>query len=159
MIRKILFFSILLFGGINLQAQKKDNKLKIEQQIQDNDKKLALFYKKAMADSIAEMYSPNCYYIRDFSERLDNKDDVKKKLSTEFKAGLKVLDFSLAPDDHKIYGDVVLEVGILTMKYVDPKTKSTLTEKYNYSILWKESSDKKFRIRSEMWGLISNPCK
>jgi ketosteroid isomerase-like protein len=155
----ILIFIVLLSGIVNLHAQKKEEKVKIEQQIQANDKKLALFYKKAMVDSIAEMYSPNCYFIRDFSGRIDTREEVKKKLNLDFKEGFKVIDFSLVPDDYKIFGDVVLEVGILTMKFIDPKTKATLTENYNITILWKESSDKKFRIRSEMWGRIANPCK
>jgi hypothetical protein len=159
MVRKILFFAVFFLGAFNIHAQKKDNKLKIEQQVQANDKKLALFYKKAMVDSIAEMYTTNCFYIRDFTERLSTNDDVKKKLSSDFKAGLKVIDFLLAADEHKIYGDVVLEVGILTIKFIDPITKATLTDKYNYTILWKESSDKKFRIRSETWSYIENPCK
>jgi ketosteroid isomerase-like protein len=157
--RIFLIFFAFLFGSMGLFAQKKDNKLKLEQLIQDNDKKLALFYKNAKVDSIAEMYTPNCYYIRDFAERINTKEDVKKKLNSDFKAGFKVLDFSAVPDDYKIYGDVVLEVGILTMKFIDPKSKATLTEKYNYTILWKESSDKKYRIRSETWGYIANPCK
>jgi ketosteroid isomerase-like protein len=159
MYKVILLLTALLFCSTSIHAQKKDNKLKLEQEIQSNHKRLETFYKKAMVDSLVNMYTPKCYYIRDFKDRLDSQDDVKRKISADYKAGLKVLDFSMTPDDYKVYGDIVLEVGVLAMKFIDPKSKATLNENYNYTIIWKANSDGGYRIRSEMWGYTSNPCK
>lgn len=156
---KILILLLCLIGSLSAYSQKKDNKLKIEQALQTNHKKMEDFYKNAMTDSLVEMYTPKCYFIRDFSERLDNQSDIKKKLNSDFKNGFKVLSLIFTPDDYKIYGDIVVDVGVITIKFVEPKIKDTITEDYNYTIVWKSSRGYQYRIRSEMWGYVKNPCK
>lgn len=157
--KKIIAYSIIFCCCIGLFAQKGDGISKEEKKVKANSKKLEVFYEKAMIDSILSLYSNNCYYAHEYMTRLENKDALKKKLKSDFKAGYKIIDLSFSPDDLKTYDDVVLEIGSLTIKYVDKISKATLTKKYNYNILWKESSDKKFRIRSEIWSPIENPCK
>jgi ketosteroid isomerase-like protein len=65
----------------------------------------------------------------------------------------------LTSEDIKIYNDMVLEVGVMTIKYNNPSTSANTTEKLNYSILWKKSSDGKYRIRSEIRSPMNYPCK
>jgi ketosteroid isomerase-like protein len=155
----VLVFTALLFCNIGLHAQKKDNKLRLEKELQDDHKRLETFYKKAMVDSLAAMYTPKCYFIRDFSERIDSQDDVKRKFNSDYRAGFKVLNLTYTPDDYKVYGDIVLEVGVLNIKYIDPKSKATLNEDYNYTMIWKAMTGGGYRIRSEQWGITTNPCK
>jgi hypothetical protein len=141
------------------EGNKEGNKEKHEKLVQVNEKKLTSFYEKAMVDSIAEMYSTNCFYAHEFMTRLESRDEVKKKLASDFKAGFKVIDLSYTPDDIKTYNDIILETGILTIKFIQPVTKNSLTKKYNYNMVWKESSDKRYRIRSEIWSPVESPCK
>jgi len=156
---KILILLLFLIGNFSVFAQKKDNKIKIEQALQANHKKMEDFYKNELTDSLIEMYTPKCYFIREFSERLDNQSDIKKKLNSDFKNGFKVLSLKFNPDDYKIYGDIVVDVGVITLKYVKPDIKDTITEDYNYTTIWKSSRGYQYRIRSEMWGYVTNPCK
>ena len=154
-----LFLCLILCSSLNLMAQKGAKKQKYEELIKASSKKLETFYKKAMVDSIADMYSTNCFYVREFSPRLDSREDVKNKIASDYKAGYKVLDLIFTADDYKTYNDIVWEIGTLSVKFISPTTKTTLIKKYNYNIVWKESSDKKYRIRSEIWSPIENPCK
>lgn len=171
MSRLIYAFCIVFLSSSFLFAQKdtknddskndnKDGKKeKHEKQVLDNEKKLVDFFKKSMIDSIANLYSTNCYYAHEFMTRLESRDEVKKKLKDDFGKGFKVLDLTFSSDDMKSYSDVIMETGILTIKYIVPVTKVTVTKKYNYNLVWKESADKKYRIRSEIWTPVENPCK
>jgi regulator of RNase E activity RraB len=158
-----VFFAVNAQDKDNKKDQKKEDKKVeknlIEKQILENDNKLVAFYKQAKVDSLINMYSTNCYYIMEYKVRIDGRDELEKKLTSDFKAGFKILEMALLPDDHKVYGDMVLEVGVLTIKYISPSTKEIFNEKNNYLILWKKSTDNKFRIRSEMRNLIENPHK
>jgi hypothetical protein len=156
---KILILLLFLIGNLSVFAQKRDNKLKIEQALQTNHKKIEAFYKNELTDSLIEMYTPKCYFIRDFSERIDNQSDIKKKLNSDFKNGFRVISLIFTPDDYRIYGDIVVDVGVITMKFVEPNIKDTITEDYNYTTIWKSSRGYQYRIRSEMWGYVTNPCK
>jgi hypothetical protein len=162
-----LVLCALIISSISIMAQKdeknEDNKdkkkEKHEKDVQLNEIKLIGFYKKALVDSIAEMYSNNCYFAHDFMTRLESKEEVKNKLKGDFKKGFKVLEMKYTVDDLKTYGDIILETGILSIKYIAPLTATTVIKKYNYNLVWKESSDKKYRIRSEIWSPVENPCK
>jgi hypothetical protein len=165
--KMIVVAGLIFCGSISLVAQneeKKDDnkdgkKEKHEKLVQASEKKLIMFYKKALTDSIADMYSSNCYYAHEFMTRLESRDEVKKKIRDDFKAGFKVIDLTYTTEDLKTYSDIVLETGMLSIKYIAPVTKVTLSKKYNYNMVWKESSDKKYRIRSEIWTPVENPCK
>jgi ketosteroid isomerase-like protein len=169
--RTILLFTIAFCGSIVLfgqnkdekkdqkKEQKKEEKALIEKQIQINNKKLEIFSEKAKVDSLIDLYSPSCYYIMEYAKRIDGRDELQKKLISDYKSGMKITDMGLVPEDTKIYNDMVFEVGIMNIKYNNPSTSANISEKFNYSILWKKSSDGKYRIRSEIRTPINYPCK
>jgi ketosteroid isomerase-like protein len=158
-------FSIVILGQNKEEnkdqkkEQKKEEKATIEKQILINDKKLEMFSEKAKVDSLIDLYSPSCYYIREYAKRIDGRDELQKKLNSDYKSGLKITDMSLTSDDLKIYDDMAFQVGTMIIKYYKSSTSSSITETYNYSILWKKSSDGKFRIRSEIRSPLNYPCK
>ena len=113
-----------------------------------------MFWEKSMVDSITDLYTSNCYYIPEFGEMLDSREAVNKKLKIDFKSGLKVLQFTQVPSDHKVYDDLVIEVGVRTIKYSAKTGQAPVTEKYNYQIIWKKTSKGEYKIRSEIWNSV-----
>ena len=151
--KNILILPLLLVGVISVHAQKKEEKKLIVETIEQNDQKLKIFWERSMVDSLVDLYTSNSYYIPEYGEMLDSKENIEKKLKAEFKGGLKVLQYNMVPTDHKVYDDLVIEVGVRTIKYTTGENKVPVTEKYNYQIIWKKTSGGKYKIRSEMWNL------
>jgi ketosteroid isomerase-like protein len=141
------------------KEDKKEEKSLIEKQIQVNDKKLINFSIKARVDSLIDLYSPSCYYTKEYDKRIDGRDDLQKKFIDDFKTGLKISEMSLSSDDIKINGDMAIEIGVLTIKYTTSAKPAIISEKNNYMIIWKKSSDGKYRIRYQIASPINYPCK
>jgi ketosteroid isomerase-like protein len=141
------------------KEDKKEVKTLIEKQIQVNIQKLVKFSIKANVDSLADLYSPSCYFIKEYGKRIEGRDELQKKFNGDFKSGLKITEMNFSSDDLKIYDDMVLEIGILTVKFASSAGSANTIEKSNYLIIWKKSSDGKFRIRSEITSPLNNPCK
>jgi ketosteroid isomerase-like protein len=170
--KRIIFLLTAVFFGFSIviaqnadekkdqkKADKKEEKSLIEKHVQSNDQKLIKFSIKAKIDSLIDLYSPGCYYIKEYGKRIDGREEVQKKISADYKSGLKITEMSLSADDIKVYGDMVLEIGVMTVKYTNSSNSVSTTEKSNYQILWKKSSDGKYRIRSQISSPIANPCK
>ena len=105
--KKIVLLLVVLFYGFSLtHAQKKGDKEMIIQQIQANDRKFETFMEKGMADSIAAMFSPNCQLADEFGVLVEDKAKVKDYFVGEKKAGKKYMDYTLKPNEQKVYGAV-----------------------------------------------------
>jgi hypothetical protein len=149
----------LIFGLLaGVFAQTDDEKKLLINKIQINDDKLELFIKKGMTDSIAELFSPNCHFANEFGTILESRESVKNFYVNDKKSGRKYIDYSLDVIEHKVYDEVILEVGTNTVKYSIGADKRLYTTQYNYMLVWKKSKNDDFQIRAAMWNLIKNPC-
>jgi hypothetical protein len=157
--RKSALIVLVFMGAMQFVcAQNKEEKDIIVKQIQKNDRKLETFFEKGMTDSIAGIFSPNCHMASEYGVMLESRDKVKDFYFSEKKAGKKIIDYTLAALEHKIYDDIVLEVGTNTVKYSIGTDKRLYTTEYNYMLVWKRAKDGSYQIRAAMWNLTKNPC-
>jgi hypothetical protein len=156
---KAVLTLMMLLGTIQLvAAQTDEEKALITKQVQLNDRKLETFIEKGMTDSIANQFSPNCHLVTEFGSIMESRDKVKDFYLSEKKAGKKFVEYSLTATEHKVYSEVVLEVGTNTVKYSIGTDKKLYTTQYNYMLVWKQSKSGNFQIRAAMWNLPKNPC-
>ncbi len=157
--KRLFVLSICFFlGSTILFAQSKDEKAIIIKDIQEKDKQLELFFQDGLVDSIVKLFSPNCHYIPEYRKIIEGRDEVAKSFSSEFKTGLKIIDMKLNPIEHKVYGDIVLELGTCNIKYTTKSNPSPESKKFNYLINWKASKKGNYRIRAAMWNSVKTPC-
>jgi hypothetical protein len=156
--KSILSLFILMVVVQLLSAQNKAEKELIVKQVQENDRKLETFFKKGMTDSIAGLFSSNCHLATEFGAMVESRDKVKDLYLNDKKTGKKFTDYVLDASEHKVYEDVVLEVGTNTVKYSIGADKRLFTTQYNYMLVWKKSKSGNYQIRAAMWNLTKNPC-
>ncbi len=153
----VLISVVFLLSHVMLLAQNKEEKELIIKTIQANDKQIELFIMQNMTDSITKMFSPNCHFMPEYGELVEEKDAVSKYLSASFKSGVKIKYFKFNPIERKVYGDIVLEIGTFDIKYTLPSNPTEVKAKYNYLINWKASKKGKYRIRVATWNSLKKP--
>ena len=155
--RIFLVFSLLTVA-VALFSQNSEEKAVIIQTIKEQDQKLAAFYKKSQSDSIAEMFSPNCHIAREFSEIVEGRENVLALYKKDFKDGMKVVSCKFNVLEHKVYDEIVMEIGTHTLEYTQGPDKKLYRKEYNYLLIWKKSKEGKYQIRSAFWNSMKNPC-
>ena len=153
----LLQFAFILIA-VSAAAQNKEEKKLILASIEQQDQKLATFYKKSQADSIAGLFSPNCHLVREFNSIIEGRENVLALYNKDFKAGIKYVSCKFDVVENKVYDDLVLEIGVNTLEYTKGPDKALYRNSYNYMFVWKKSKEGKYQIRSAMWNLLKNPC-
>jgi ketosteroid isomerase-like protein len=156
--KKLLSLLIICLAVINMYAQKAEEKEGIIKKIKDQNQKLALFYKNMQADSIAGLFSPNCHIAREFENIAEGRDQVLALYKKDFKSGTKITNSKFEVIEHKVYDDVVMEIGKHTLEYTTGTDKTVRKTQQNYIFLWKESKSGKYQIRAAFWNSAKNPC-
>jgi ketosteroid isomerase-like protein len=152
-------FLLVIVFGTKLSAQNKEERKMIVAAVMENDRKLEEFFKASNADSIAELFSPNCNLIAEYSKQIEKREEVAAFYKQVFKSGISYADFELEAEEHKVYDDLVLEFGVNTIKFSKGGGKTTTTEKLNYMLVWKKSKTGTYQIRAAMWNSVRNPCE
>jgi len=155
--RFVLVSVFFLLGHVMLHAQNKEEKQLIVKEIQSKDKKLESFVLQNLADSIAQLFTPNCHLMPEFGEIIEGRDEVDKYLTSSMKSGVKISSFKLNPLELKVYGDLVLEIGTFEMKYTASSGATESKARYNYQITWKTSKKGNYRIRFATWNSPKAP--
>lgn len=156
---KLVSIILILLGAMQLiDAQTNEEKNLIIKQIQQKDRKLETFITKGMTDSTANMFSPNCHFAPEYAGIIEGRDEVRAFYAREKKGGKKFVGYSLKAIEHKVYDDVVLEVGTNSIKYSVGANPKVYTAQYNYMLVWKQSKSGKFQIRAAIWNQPKNPC-
>ncbi len=153
----LLQFAFILIA-VSAAAQNKEEKKLIIATIERQDQKLATFYKNSQADSIAELFSPNCHFVREFGNIEEGRENVLALYNKDFKAGVKYVSCKFDVVEHKVYDDLVLEIGVNTIEYTKGPDKALYRNSYNYMFVWKKSKEDKYQIRSAIWNSPKNPC-
>ena len=153
-----MLFNAILFGQDKDIEDNKDNKELIIKSIQSKDKQLVTFIEKKLTDSIAKMFSPNSHLMPEYGDIIESRDAISKFFNSLFKSGLKVTSFKLNPIEHRVYSDIVLEIGTVEVKYSTSSNPAEVKEKYNYLINWKASKKDNYRIRVATWNSLK-PCE
>ncbi len=157
--KKIIIGLSVLLGSMQLLvAQTSEEKDQIIKQIQEKDRKLETFIKQGKTDSIAALFSPNCHLAGEYGDLIESREKVKEYYSKEKSSGKKISSYSLTAEEHKVYDDVVLEIGTNTVKYTIGADKKLYITEYNYMLVWKQSKNGPYQIRAAMWNLKKNPC-
>jgi ketosteroid isomerase-like protein len=163
--KKLLFvwtvfvlFHAILFGQDKDIEDSKDNKELIIKSIQSKDNHMVTFIEKKLTDSIAKMFSPNSHLIPEYGDIIESRDDISKYFSSLFKSGLKVTSLKFDPIELRVYGDIVLEIGTVDVKYSTSSNPIEVKKKYNYLINWKSSKKGNYRIRVATWNSLK-PCE
>jgi len=141
-----------------LFAQSKEEKELYVKQVQNIDRKMESFIKKGMIDSVAGLFSPNCHMAGEYGTIVEDREKVQEIFNTDKKAGKKYTEYTLNAFEHKVYDDIVLEIGTNTVRYSIGMDKRLYTTEYNYMLVWKRSKEGKYQIRAAMWNLTKNPC-
>ncbi len=155
----ILFIAGIIIGFATLFAQTKDEKAIIVKTILEKEKQFEVYLLQGLVDSIDNYFSPNCHFIPEYGEIIEGRDAVSELFSSKFKSGLKIIDMKLNPVEHKVYGDIVLEVGTCIVKYISQSGSESMSKKYNYLLNWKASKKDNYRIRAATWNSVKDPCK
>lgn len=158
--KKSLIVSILcIFYTFSVFAQNKEERELIEKTILENDNRLEEFFKLSNVDSIVGMFSPNSHFMPEYQKILEKRDAIEEYFTKHFKSGIKYSEFKLKAEEHKVYDDLVLEVGENIVKYTKGSEGKQNTEKYNYMLIWKRSKKGKYQIRAAMWNSVEKPCE
>lgn len=159
MLKKIVLTGLIVCSTIVVLAQNKEEKKLIIEQVKIQDQKLSEFMESSLIDSVVSLFSPNCHYAPEFGGIYESREKVNEALKKDFKNGKKIKYYKLEPIEYKVYGDLILEVGVNKIEYGLPTDKALYVEEYNYMFVWKKSKKDNFRIRSAMWNSPTNPCK
>ena len=157
--KNIFVLALGILCTISVYSQSKEEKKIIIETIVENDTKLAEFFKSGRFDSIAGMFSPNSQLIVEHRSILEKRENIEEYYQTLFKSGVTFTKFSLQAIEHKVYNDLVLELGVNQIKYSEGNTGEFQSEKLNYMLVWKRSKTGKYQIRAAMWNSIENPCE
>jgi ketosteroid isomerase-like protein len=144
--------------AVSVFSQTKEEKALIVESIKGLDQKLAMFYKTSQPDSIVNLFSPNCHYAREFNQIVEGRENVLAIYNKDFKSGMKVVSCKFNVIEHKVYDDLVMEIGTQTLEYSIGPDKRLHKDEFNYMLIWKKSKDGKYQIRSAFWNSIKNPC-
>jgi ketosteroid isomerase-like protein len=158
--KKNLLVSLLcIFCAVSVFAQNKEEKKLIIETILKNDSRVEEFFKLGKADSIAEIFSPNSHLMAEFEKLIEKRESIEKHYAALFKSGVKYSEFKLEAEEHKVYDDLVLEIGENNVKYTKGSDSKVISGKYNYMLVWKKSKSGRYQIRAAMWNSIEDPCK
>lgn len=157
---KNLFASAFLFMlTLTVVAQSKEEKKLIIETILSNGNKLEVFFEEGKADSIAGMFSPNSHLIVENHKIQEKREEIENHFIKLFKSGIDYSDFEFEAEEHKVYDDLVLEIGENIVKYTQGRDSKPISKKYNYMLVWKKSKGGKYQIRAATWSSIEDPCK
>ena len=157
--KQIIFLQLVfIFLSVSVYSQNKEEKKLIIETIKVQDEKLTGFIKNLQVDSIVEMFSPNCHLAREFNEIIEGRDNVRALYNKDLKSGMKIVSCKFEVIEHKVYDDLVLEIGTNIIEYSKGPNKILYRDNYNYMFIWKKSKEGKYRIRSAFWNSIKNPC-
>lgn len=156
--RKLFFIMVFMAITGSVFAQTKEEKTLIIDTIKQQDQKLATFYKNSQADSIAGLFSPNCHIAREYSEIVEGRENVLALYNKDFKGGKKIVSCKFNVIEHKVYDQLVMEIGTQTLEYTIGPDKRLYRDQYNYMLIWKKSKEGKYQIRSAFWNSMKNPC-
>lgn len=140
-------------------SQKKEEKKIIYRQLEIKRDRLDTYFQKSMADSIAEMFSPNCRMAMEYDTLVEDREGVSAYLKNDFLKGKEILQFRCIPEEKKIYDEIIIEMGVCLVEYTRPIEKKLYKKKMNYLFVWKKADDNVYRIRAAMWNSSSFPCK
>lgn len=154
-----LVTAILAMLVLSAYGQKKEEKKLIVETILENDSRLEEFFMQSKADSIAGMFSPNSHLIVEYEGLIEKREEIEKHYQGAFKSGIKYTEFKLEAEEHKVYDDLVLEIGKNQIKYTIGKEGKVLSQRYNYMLVWKKSKTGNFQIRAATWNPLENPCE
>lgn len=157
--KELLVFILSTLCTISVFTQSKEEKKLIIETIIENDRKLEDFFQKGRADSIAGMFSQNSHLIAEYQNLVEKREEIEKHFNKLFKSGKAYSTFKLEAEEHKVYDDLVLEIGENMVKYTMDDESKTHSEKLNYILIWKKSKSGKYQIRAAMWNLTEDPCK
>lgn len=155
--KNIIIVFLALLGAINLVAQNKEERKLIIEIILENDTKLEDFFKLGKSDSIANMFSPNSHLLAEYTNMLEKREEIEKHFKSLFRKGVKYSEFKLEAEEHKVYDDLVLEIGENIVKYSKGDDDKKYSEKYNYMLVWKKSKSGIYQIRAAMWNTPEKP--
>lgn len=156
---RFIYVLILSIPAVLLYSQNKEEKKLIIETINQQDRKLEIFYKNSQVDSIAGLFSPNCHLARESNEIIEGRENVKALYNKDFKSGIKYVSCKFEAVEHKVYDDLVLEIGTNTIEYARGPNKILYRDLYNYMFIWKKSKAGKYHIRAAFWNYQKNPCK
>lgn len=152
--KTILIAVAFLFSHVILLAQDKPDKELIIKEIQAKDKKLAKFIQQSLGDSIAKLFSPNCHFIPEYGKIFEGREQVLDFFTSQFKSGVKVSDIKMNPLEHRVYDEIILELGTVDIKFTSSSDQKVVKKQYNYLINWKVSKKGKYRIRAATWNSV-----
>lgn len=157
--KKFLLVLTLVFFAVSVFSQNKEERKMITDTILENDSRLEEFFRQSRADSIAGMFSPNSHLLAEYHEIVEKREMIEKYYKDFFKSGVTYKEFKLEAEEHKVYDDLVLEIGENSVKYTKDDDGKVYSEKYNYMLVWKKSKEGNYHIRTAMWNSTGNPCK
>ncbi len=155
--KKLILQVAFIILTVAVFAQNKEEKKLIIETIEQQDQKFTTFYKNSQADSLAGLFSPNCHVAREFNNIVEGRENVLAMYNKDFKDGMKIVSCSFKVLEHKVYDDLVLEIGTNTIEYTKGPDKILFKDSYNYMFVWKKSKEGKYQIRSAMWNSMKKP--